>query len=1327
MADYISRALVGDALEEWRELLRSRATVSPLRNLESTQAPLIDLEKAHPSGLAPLFAGRPTLLSTLMRDRDAFHAAAHRGGLILDEAQDVMAATGAWTAALVVGTASWDDVEVPLLLRPISLERARDDDLIITLRHQVELNPVFAAELRERSGPADLAVRAQRTLEGKEFDPRPVWAEVRDLAPLFGDLEVKERLLIGGFEDQEQRLLDDLDALDAVIGASDVIAAIAGDVDARTILMEPLPRWPAADRDPFGERGIGDLDDGAFAIVDLAALGRSFVIDAPPGSHAAGMVAALVADAAACGRTAAVVGGSAAALGAIDEELVKQGIGEIAITCESRAWHVDARARLLASLTLDTPRVQEEELRYVGEELLRARAEVSDRYESLHRPRRPWGVSAFETVQAIVRLTASEPQPATSARLGSDAVAAIAEHGLSHVASSLVERIHGEGAETLPEQEATCAEDAVVPWWYRVVASPDQGTQLDEALAVVVRGLPGLRTDAASAAVATGVDEATTLEVWREQVLLFTDVQQTLDTFTPAVYHRSLSDLVAATAPRGAETESTIPRGERRALARRAAELLRPGRSKEPLHDRLSAAAHESDRWRSQCSAGGWPVVPDDFAAYASRMSKVDEAWAILAPFLFDAAGLEAPDATPWVELMTALHDLAEGIQGGIAMAPAAPASIDPVEDGFSELVAGLEQREASPEQIRVDLEFAWWASAFEAIVGADARLIEQGALGAAVDSYMSLDTEFAAMRSQPLMRAVAEQRRKAIARHPEDARDLFATLMEASEASVRELRRDFGAVVAALRPVVVARADQVPHLLPPTRCIDLLVLVGIEALATAEAIPALARAAQVIVVADTVSATRSAVADVATLLPHVQLSALPQARDPRVSAVLAGLGYERTMPVVPAPGLPVEGRGLTVTTVDGVAQPVAGRHSVESTRAEVTAVVEAVERAALTVPRRTVAVVAGNALHAARIADALAERAPAVAERVAVIELGEATGLDVDEVVLALGYARDHRGVLPIDLGILGSETGGAAIAQALVAARSDVRVFTALNAHHLAAIAHTCADVRGVDAVRGLIESSRRPAVPAERQAPGTSDWLLADVARLLRAEGLAVRLRYGVGGQAIPMVVGGSHDRGYHVAVVTDEHPDGPRGSVRDRMRWQYGRLEALGWTVVSLWTLDVFMDPARAAATVRAVVEGNGPEPSFEPDTSDSAVQSVSDAQFVDAQFVDAHDDGEAFVDFVMPQFEPEPEVEAEPELEPEPEPEPELEPEPEPEPDPEPVEASPSDAWQPRKVPVKGVGRPLIPTRAWEDEDAAWGDRGSSSRDDEIKRDRPPHW
>jgi hypothetical protein len=1214
---------------------------------------------------------------------------------------------------------------MPLLLRPVSLDTARQDDLVITLRHEAFLNPVFAAILRDRGGPSDLASRASTTLEGREFDPRPLWAEVRDQAHLFESLEVGERLLIGAFDDPEQRLLDDLDDLDPVIGISDVVAAIAGDEDARATLAETLPRWAAVERDPFSERGVGDLDDSSFFVLDMVALGRSIAVDAPPGSDATAVVAAIAADAAASGRTALVVGGADPALASVDAALASTGAGDIALTGVVPAWNAESRSRLLASLTLDDPEFDESELRLLGERLLRARSDAAARYDALHRPHRPWGVSAFESVQAIVRLTGQEPQPSTTVRLGTDAAAAVAEHGLGHVAAAIVERMHGEAQ--WPDDPDTDERDEVAPWWHRVATSNEHGAELDEALAVLLRMVPRLRSDAQAAARDAGVDEAQDLSVWREQVRLFSDVQVTLDTFAPAVYHRSLSDLVSATSPRDDDGDSGMPKRVRRALVRRAKELLRPGRGASELHARLVAAAAEAETWHTHCSSGGWPVVPDGYSEYATRLARVERAWAILAPVLPDACGIDEPADTEWSELAAALADLADGVPGGIDRAPVRPASMELAVPGFAPLLEDLESRQASPDQIRVDLEFSWWAAAFDGIVEADPRLIQAGALGAAVEEFLELDAQFAKLRVGPLMRAVAEHRRQAIARHPSDARDLFATLMEGSEVSVRDVRRDFGPVVAALRPVVIARAEQVSHLLPPTRCVDVVIVYGAESLATAQLIPALARASQVVVVADARSATRSAVAELTQLLPHVALRALPQARDPRVTAVLASVGYDKAVAAIPAPGEPGAEGGLAVTIVDAVAQPVAGRTAVESTRAEVAAVIETVMRASATVPRHSLAVVAGNDLHAARIADALLERDETVAARVPVVVCGESAGLIVDEVVLSLGYARDHRGVLPLDLGILTTDRGAAALAQALVSGTARVTVLTALAPHHLAHVASGHDEAAGVVALAELVESAKKPPVPSERSAPGPSDWLLADVARLLRAEGLAVRLRYGVGGQAIPLVVGDTRDRGYSVAVVTDELPSGPRGSVRDRLRWHYRHLEALGWKVVPLWTVDVFMDPVGAAAQVKRALRGeddaheDGAVPEADPHPDDDGADEDSEDDAVPEADPHPDDDGadeDNEDDAVRDPDSPEEAREGTDEA-PEGEPAPSIE---DSEDDADEVETTPEAA--PSRT---GSDRPLIPTRAWEDEDAAWGDRGSSSRDEVIKRDRPPHW
>jgi len=1381
VSDYISRALVADALAEWRALLRAQSTVSPLRDLSGTHAPLIDLKGAHPSGLAPLFAGRATLLSTLLRDVSAYEAAAPKARQILADAEAVIATAGRWTAALVVGTARWDGVEMPLLLRPVSIDRAREDDVAITLRHEVTLNPVFASLLRDLGGPVSLVELAPTTLAGREFDPRPVWNEVRELGDILPGVEVSERLVLGSYDDPEQRLLDDLDDLDPVIGASDVIAAIAGDGDAATILAEPLPRWSHGDRDPFGERGLGDLDDAAFMAVDLVALGRDIAIDAPPGCDVHGVVAAIVADAAASGRTAAVVSDNSETLAALDLTLAEAGAGEIALTGGVEQWHADARARLLESLTLAAPEVNEDDLRVVGEGALSARADAVRRLEALHRPRRPWGASAFEAVQAIVRLTAQDPAPGTSLRLGQAAATAVAEHGLAHVVAALVARLHGSDIE-VPSRLAEPEPEPAAPaaWWARVAESPEHGAALDEALAAMVRALPGLRSDAATAASATGLDRAENLAVWAEQVSLFTDVQVTLDTFAPAVYHRSLADLVEATAPKGDDEASQMRRSTRRALARRARELLRPGRDASTTHERLKAAAREAERWREMCSAGGWPTVPDDFQAYEARLERAVAAWAILVPVLPAAAGIDEPELMPLGELERALHELAEGIPGGLDSAPAAPAQIDLDEAGFAPLIASLEERAASPEQIRADAEFAWWAAAFDSMIEAEPALIEAGALGHAVARYLQLDEAFGDMRSGPLMRAVAEHRKQAIARRPEDARDLFATLMEGVEVSVRQMRRDFGAVVAALRPVVLARADQVSHMLPPSRCVDVLVIVGAESLATAQLIPALARAAQVVLVTDPRSATRSGATEISRLLPHVTLHPAPWQGEPAVGLALQSLGYGRDLPVLPRAGVADAPSGIEAIVLDAVAQPLAGRHVVETTRAEVAAVVErcvAMAEGAPHATQGTTLVVAGNAAHALRLREALAERAGGGRPAAEVVECGDAVRRGFTSVMLSLGYARDHRGGAPTELGVLGTSQGAAALAQALAASDGRVVVVSALDAHHLRGLAASGAAGHGIDALAGLLEASE--VRPSERTHPGPADWLLADVARLLRAEGFAVSLRHGFGAQTIALAVGAPHGRGYSLAVITDEPAEGPRGSLRDSLRWQYRGLESLGWSVLPLWTLDTFMDPLGAVAQIRAALGVHLPAASA-PEAADAAAEVTAhpdDAgdEPASAEADDAHEgeeassasswldeltggaswddpeDGDSGGDEAEPwavsatsdEVEPAPDDQVAVDGDEEPSgatsPLDDAQPESDDQPEPEPGHRAPRRAESPgtmttasgdmlpRRPITRGVDRPLIPTRAWEDEDAGWGDRGGANRDDEIKRDKPPHW
>jgi hypothetical protein len=216
----------------------------------------------------------------------------------------------------------------------------------------------------------------------------------------------------------------------------------------------------------------------------------------------------------------------------------------------------------------------------------------------------------------------------------------------------------------------------------------------------------------------------------------------------------------------------------------------------------------------------------------------------------------------------------------------------------------------------------------------------------------------------------------------------------------------------------------------------------------------------------------------------------------------------------------------------------------------------------------------------------------------------------------------------------------------QAIVAALRDVVVVTALSLGELADAATEAPKGHGLDVLADLIAvAGAGPLAPTEQ---GARDWLLADIAARLRAEGLAVGVRFGVGGDVIPLVVG--EGPAFTVAVVTDDALPAQGTSLRDQVRWQRSRLESLGWIVAPLWTLDAFVDPAAATAEILRVVGRTPPAISAEP----------------------------------VPGFVPEPVPGFDPE--------------------------------------------PILPRRSLDDDDVGWGGSESgSSREEELRREIPPHW
>lgn len=108
---------VESAVRGWRTSLVEMVGGSSLSDVGLLGEAVIDLSAAHPSGVAQLFAGRPTRLSNLVREADALPTARRRARAVASRSAEYASRYGIAPTYLAIGVATWvehgDGPEVP--------------------------------------------------------------------------------------------------------------------------------------------------------------------------------------------------------------------------------------------------------------------------------------------------------------------------------------------------------------------------------------------------------------------------------------------------------------------------------------------------------------------------------------------------------------------------------------------------------------------------------------------------------------------------------------------------------------------------------------------------------------------------------------------------------------------------------------------------------------------------------------------------------------------------------------------------------------------------------------------------------------------------------------------------------------------------------------------------------------------------------------------------------------------------------------------------------------------------------------------------------------
>lgn len=1199
------RADVADPVRsQWRAELAAVGGRSPLLHFVDDASTRIELSTTHPGGLARFITGQTTLLSQLIRDDVALRSARLAADSVSAKGLELSTTRGIDSVRLGIGLAAWtagtgsaaEEFCAPILLRPLAIRR-HGRDFELKLRGVPVLNPALTTALERQFGLAldPESFVALSDADGS-FKPNAVIDQLRALTGHLPGFSVQPRLVVSSFAEVAPNLVADAFDLE-----HPVLDALAGNATARWSLEEgsaPVEPIDSDHRDPSTDVLLLDADSEQELVIAQIAAGNSLVVKTMPGTGGTQTIVNAVGTLVGQNKRVLVVSPRRATLRGIAQRLAEIGLAGAAVAPST------LRRDLVRSIARNE-RAHQPNLGEVDEALVRLRSVLLDYRSSLGRPDPELGVSVVDCVTELSRLALLPVPPATTARLDRTTVVRMAGDRAS-VAKTMLE------AAQLGEFRYGPGDS---PWYGARFANGDDA-QRAHALAQKLHreDLPRLLVRAQQLIGSTRMRPFETVGELGVYLKLLTDIRDTLDRFVPAVFDRSLSELIVATAPRRDAPEMSS--ANRRRLKKLAKEYVRPGMHVGDLHEALGAVQRQRIMWQRFVVAGVVPEVPVGISDVAVAWQQVSADLAALDGPLGHVTRETQLSALPLHTLGELLADLAEDSdvlqnlqERSELVSTMRSLELDP-------LLTDLAARHVPEEQIAAELELAWWRSALDTLLAGDRAL-----LGAKTDVLERLEADFrlvdeahAAGSAQLLAWQLAENWKIGLVDWPDEALDL-KQLLAVDGLTSSGLQRAAPHLARSVAPIWLAspyEIDAVTDSMP----FDTVLLVDAGATTVAENVGAIRRAKQVVAFGDPVTQTpsafeigltdpdaaaaapvdaevgpgaraldelhaRSALARLGELLPSLSLTRSYRAGGEDLAELVNRRFYGGRIDSLPWAGSFLGHGSLVLDYVTGgTGMPDPDTGAVESVDAEVERVVELVLEHAAARPHESLMVVTASDKHAVRVLQAVLaamttrpELSEFVlgdgdgAEAFEVLPIERAVAQSRDRVIFSIGYGRTPHGRVLADFGPLGRPGGERLLAVAMTRARRSLVIVSCFRPSDVedGRLQH------GAIALAEILDevAARR----AEPPLPDDSDPMLVDLARRLTTRGLRTALGHR-GKLGLVAANGGT-------CIVVDTDAVLAGRSLRESLRLRPEVLRRLGWHYARVHAFELFSDPDAVA--------------------------------------------------------------------------------------------------------------------------------------------------
>jgi len=432
----------------------------------------------------------------------------------------------------------------------------------------------------------------------------------------------------------------------------------------------------------------------------------------------------------------------------------------------------------------------------------------------------------------------------------------------------------------------------------------------------------------------------------------------------------------------------------------------------------------------------------------------------------------------------------------------------------------------------------------------------------------------------------------------------------------LRKLFAEIPHVLQALKPCMLMSPISVSTFLKPGAIeFDLVVFDEASQLPTAETIPSILRAKQVIVAGDAnqlpptsffaasifadedaeegtqleFEPLESLLDDSVAVVPTFQEAYLRwhyRSRDERLIKFSNHYFYDNRLTTFPSPSVSEEGRGVRLVYVeDGVWDRGKSRTNRREARRVAELVVEHLDQ----FPDRSLGVVAMNMQQREAIEDAIGEQLldrpdliPLLSadrpEPYFVKSLENVQGDERDTMITSVGYGKDPTGALTFNFGPLNMEGGWRRLNVLVTRAKWQTILVTSLRSHQLHGVNPLN---RGAVALKNYIEYAERHGELSVEQ-PSVTDGETNDFEDCLRQalvdRGLSVDQQVGASRYRIDLAIRHRNDpTRYALGIECDGATYHAARSARDRDLLRQEVLRSMQWRLHRVWSTDWFRDP------------------------------------------------------------------------------------------------------------------------------------------------------